>query len=178
MNRVLSWTFVAVITLCAFILTGCSTDNEDNTVDTQEYTGVPLVILDTDIGSSTDDLFTLELLYYYQQQGRCKLLGVVVDRDGEDCAACADVMNMYFHHGEVPIGLVRDGIKSPTVWIDYKALPTYTKADGTPMFAHSIDDYSALPDGWQLYRRLLAAQPDHSVSICSIGFTSCLAQLL
>ena len=178
MNRVLSWTFVAVITLCAFILTGCSTDNEENTVDTQEYTGVPLIILDTDIGSSTDDLFTLELLYDYQQQGRCKLLGVVVDREGEDCAACADVMNMYFNHGEVPIGLERDGIKNPAVWIDYKALPTYTKADGTPMFAHSIDDYSALPDGWQLYRRLLAAQPDQSVSICSIGFTTCLAQLL
>ncbi len=167
----------AILTLCAVILTACSTD-DDNTAAAQEYTGVPLVILDTDIGSSTDDLFTLEMLHYYQQQGRCKLLGVVVDREGEDCAACADVMNTYFNHGDVPVGLVRDGIKNPTVWIDYKALPTYTKDDGTPMFAHSIDDYSALPDGWQLYRRLLAAQPDHSVSICSIGFTVCLAQLL
>ncbi len=30
--------------------------------------------------TSTDDLFSLEMLYYYQKQGRCKLLGVVVDR--------------------------------------------------------------------------------------------------
>ena len=164
--------------LCAVILTGCSTDNDDNPAPAQAYTGVPLIILDTDIGSSTDDLFSLEMLYYYQQQGRCKLLGVVVDREGEDCAACADVMNTYFNHSDVPVGLVRDGVKNPSVWIDYKALPDFTKADGTPMFAHSISDYSALPDGWQLYRRLLAAQPDHSVSICSIGFTACLAQLL
>ena len=106
------------------------------------------------------------MLHYYEQQGRCKLLGVVVDREGEDCAACTDVMNTYFGRSDVPIGLVRDGIKNPTVWIDYKALP------------RSIDDYSALPDGWQLYRRLLAAQPDHSVSICSVGFAVCLAQLL
>ena len=35
-----------------------------------------------------------------------------------------------------------------------------------------------MPDGWQLYRRLLAAQPDHSVSIVSTGFVTCLAQLL
>jgi len=35
-----------------------------------------------------------------------------------------------------------------------------------------------LPDGWQLYRRLLASQPNHSVSIVSVGFVTCLAQLL
>lgn len=169
--------FIFVL-LCAVILTGCSTDNDDNPAPALAYTGVPLIILDTDIGSSTDDLFSLEMLYYYQQQGRCKLLGVVVDREGEDCAACADVMNTYFNNSDVPVGLVRDGVKNPSVWIDYKALPTYTKTDGTPMFARSIGDYSALPDGWQLYRCLLAAQPDHSVSICSIGFTTCLAQLL
>ena len=183
MNKFFSWLMLAILTVCgASVLTACSSDIADNPAAAQEYTGVPLVILDTDIGSSTDDLFTLEMLYYYQQQGRCKLLGVVVDR--EDCAACADVMNTYFGMGatpkisDMPVGLVRDGIKNPAVWIDYKAMPTYTKADGTPMFARSIGDYSALPDGWQLYRRLLATQPDHSVSICSIGFTTCLAQLL
>ena len=26
----------------------------------------------------------------YEEQSRCRLLGVVVDREGEDCAACAD----------------------------------------------------------------------------------------
>ena len=128
----------AILIICgASMFTACSTDNADNPTAVQEYTGVPLVILDTDIGSSTDDLFALEMLHYYQQQGRCKLLGVVVNREGEDCAACADVMNTYFNNGDVPIGLVRDGIKNPSVWINYKALPTYTKADGTPMFAHS-----------------------------------------
>ena len=154
------------------------TDNDDNPVEPQEYDGVPLVILDTDIGSSTDDLFSMEMLYHYQQQNKCKILGVVVDREGEDCAACADVMNTYFNNGSLPIGLARNGIENPTVWINYKALPTYKKGDGTPMFAHSISDYSTLLDGWQLYRKLLAAQPDHSVSIVSLGFVTSLAQLL
>ena len=173
----IQWVLAATLICSACVLTSCS--NDDNVVPgSQMYSGMPLVILDTDIGSSTDDLFALQMLYRYVEQGQCRLLGVIVDREGEDCAACADVMNTYFGHGDIPIGLVRDGIKNPKVWIDYKALPKHTLSDGTPMFAHTVSDYVALPDGWQLYRRLLAAQPDHSVTIVSIGFVTCLAQLL
>ena len=169
----------AILTICgAMTITSCS--NEDDPVEPgeQAYTGVPLVILDTDLGSSTDDLFALEMLHRYEQEGRCRLLGVVVDRMGEANAAIADVMNTYFGHPDTPIGLVREGIPAPQVWIDYGALPTYTNADGSPMFRRSVSDYSVLPDGYVLYRRLLAAQPDHSVSICSIGFVTALAALL
>ena len=144
----------------------------------QQAADVPLIILDTDIGSSTDDLFAMEMLYRYEQQGRCRLLGIVVDRMGEDCATCADVMDTYFGRPDLPIGLERNGIENPSVWIDYKALPTYTTSDGKLMFERSVDDYAALPDGWRLYRQLLASQPDHSVSIVSTGFVTALAQLL
>ena len=154
------------------------TNYDTNPVVPQQYDGVPLVILDTDIGSSTDDLFALEFLYHYQQQGKCKLLGVVVDREGENCAACVDVLNTYFNCGHLPIGLIRSGIKNPTVWIDYKALPTYKNTDGSLMFQCTLSDYSTLPDGWKLYRQLLSSQPDHSVTIVSVGFVTCLAQLL
>ena len=142
------------------------------------YHGVPLVVLDTDLGSSTDDLFALQMLYRYLDQGRCKLLGVVVDRMSEENAAIADVMNTYYGHSEIPIGLERKGIVNPDVWIDYSNLPSYRNDDGTLMFDRSMADYSSVPDGWKLYRQLLAQQPNHSVSIVSIGFLSCLAQLL
>ena len=126
----------------------------------------------------TDDLFALEMLYHYEEQGLCQLLGVVVNREGNTNARFADVMNTYFNHPDVPIGLVRDGIKEPMVWIDYGHVAETTDSNGQTMFSHTIDDYSQLPDGWQLYRRLLASQPDHSVSIVSVGFVTCLAQLL
>ena len=157
---------------CCLLLAACGKDRQ------KETAAVPAVIYDTDLGSSTDDLFGLELLYRYHDQGCCRLLGVVVDRMGEDCASCADVMNTYFAHGEIPIGLVQNGIADPKVWIDYRGLADYSLEDGTPMFARTVSDYSALPDGWQLYRRLLAAEPDGSVSIVSVGFVTCLAQLL
>ena len=175
----MNWVFVATLVCGASVMTACSSD-EDNPAEGggQEYTGVPLVILDTDIGSSTDDLFALEMLHRYEQEDRCRLLGVVVDSMGEANAAIADVMNTYFGHPDTPLGLVKQGIPEPKVWIDYGTLPTITDADGKPMFSHTVSDYASLPDGYMLYRRLLAAQPDHSVSICSIGFVTALAALL
>lgn len=104
---------LAVIVICgSTLMTSCSKKNS------QPYSGVPLVIFDADICSSTDDLFALEMLYRYEEQGRCRLLGVVVDREGEANARFADVMGTYFGHSNVPIGLVRNGVKDPRVWID------------------------------------------------------------
>ena len=155
--------FIVILAICsAMVLTSCSND-DDSAGQQSEYAGVPLIILDTDIGSSTDDLFALEMLYRYEDEGRCRLLGVMVDREGERNAAFADVMNTYFDHGDVPVGLVRDGIKEPKVWIDYAHVADTKDGEGQPMFSRSIVDYSSLPDGWQLYRRLLAEQPDRSV---------------
>lgn len=177
MKKIFNWVLAAIIVCGLTVLTACS--NDDNPAGQQgEYTGMPLVIYDTDIGSSTDDLFAMEMLYHYEDEGRCRLLGVMVDREGERNAAFADVMNTYFGHGDVPIGLVRDGIKEPKVWIDYAHVADTKDGEGQPMFRRTVADYSSLPDGWQLYRRLLAAQPDRSVSIVSVGFVTCLAQLL
>ena len=176
MKKLFQWVMAAIVVCGAGLLAFCS--DKDEPSEPRAYSGVPLVILDTDIASSADDLFALEMLYRYEDEGRCRLLGVVADREGEQNAAFVDVMNTYFGHGDVPIGLVRDGIKAPKVWIDYAHVAGTKDGLGQPMFRHSIADYSSLPDGWRLYRRLLAAQPDRSVSIVSVGFVTCLAQLL
>ncbi len=172
------WVLAATIVCGNMMLNSCS--NEDETTPSDKpYTGVPLVILDTDIASSTDDLFSLEMLYRYEEQGKCRLLGVVVDREGKENADFADVMNTYFGHPDVPIGLVQNGVKNPTVWIDYAKVAYMTEADGTtPMFQRANEQHGSFPDGYKLYRRLLSQQPDHSVSIVSIGFLASLAQLL
>lgn len=91
----------------------------------------------------------------------------------------AGIPNTYFGHQDVPIGLVQDGIKNPRVWIDYAHVAYMTEEDGTtPMFLRTINQPGMRPDGYQLYRRLLSQQPDHSVSIVTTGFVTSLAQLL
>ena len=174
----MKWVLAATIICGSMALTSCSKENEPEIQD-NAYTGVPIVILDTDIGSSTDDLFALEMLFRYDEQQLCRLLGVVVDREGETNADFADVLNTFFGHQDVPIGLVQDGIKNPKVWIDYAHVAYMTEADGvTPMFPRTINQPEMRPDGYQLYRRLLSQQPDHSVSIVTTGFVTSLAQLL
>lgn len=169
-----------VLVCCLTLLSSCTVDHGDNPVSPEPpgYQGVPLVILDTDIGSSTDDLVAMKMLYLYADEGRCQLLGVVVDRNGDDYAALADVMNTYYGYAHVPIGVERGGVRDPGVFIDYRYLYQHKNSQCKLMFKRSVSDYSALPNGWQLYRQLLASQPDHSVSICSVGFVSNLVQLL
>ncbi|MBE6261370.1 MAG: hypothetical protein E7107_11230 [Prevotella sp.] len=47
------------------VFTACSNDDNPSSDSSggKEYTGIPLIILDTDIGSSTDDLFAMQMLY-------------------------------------------------------------------------------------------------------------------
>jgi hypothetical protein len=91
MKKMMNWVLAAILTTCGASLLACSF-NVDNPLGQQdEYAGVPIIIHDADFGSSTDDLFALEMLYRYEDEGRCRLLGVMVDREGERNAAFADV---------------------------------------------------------------------------------------
>ena len=178
MKKWMQWVLTVALICGNMVQVSCSSEDEPAEQD-KAYKGVPLVILDTDIASSTDDLFALEMLYRYDEQQLCRLLGVVVDREGEANADFVDVMNTYFGHPDVPIGLVQNGVKNPTVWIDYAKVAYMTEADGiTPMFSRTFDPNERIPDGYKLYRRLLSQQPDHSVSIVTTGFVTSLAQLL
>ena len=178
MSKLMKWVLAAILICGNMVLTSCSKEEKPEAQD-NAYMGMPIVIFDTDIGSSADDLFALEMLCRYDEQQLCKLLGVVVDREGEANADFTDAMNTYFGHQDVPVGLVRDGIKNPKVWIDYAYVAYMTEADSsTPMFPRTINQSGARPDGYQLYRRLLSQQPDHSVSIVTTGFVTSLAQLL
>lgn len=176
----------AIVFCISLCMVSCSDSNnepepkvvEPEVVEPEEYTGIPFIIYDTDIGSSTDDLFALRLLYYYSDMELCKLLGGIVCRMGTEYVALADLMNNYYNHGNLPLGVERNGVNAPNVYIPYSGICDLKNEDGSLMFKRSILDYSKLPDGWKLYRKLLSSQPDKSVKICAIGFMSTIVQLL
>ena len=136
------------------------------------------IILDCDMGSSTDDLFALMMLYRYMDMKRCNLIGVIVDRMGKANADIVDVMNNFYGYPDIPIGLETDGQKDTHVWITYHNLPYARSTEGVPMFKRSVGDNGTYMEGYKLYRKLLSEQPDHSVTIASIGFVTTLARLL
>jgi len=136
------------------------------------------VILDCDMGSSTDDLFALMMLYRYMDMKRCNLIGVVVDRMGKANADIVDMMNNFYGYPDIPIGLETQGVKTPHVFITYHNAPYARTTDAVPMFKRSVGDDGTYMEGYKLYRKLLSEQPDHSVTIASIGFVTSLARLL
>lgn len=139
---------------------------------------VPLLILDGDFGSSTDDLFALLMALNYEREGKCRLLGVVNDRGADRYAAIPDLMLTYFGRSDVPIGQEHCCEDTTILFIDYVSMTQFRRMGGEPMFPRSLQNYAALPDGWKLYRHLLAGQADHSVSVCLLGFPTALSHLL
>lgn len=134
------------------------------------------LILDSDFGSSTDDLFAIMMIHNYIDAGRVNLLGVVVDREGEKNAQLVDVFNTYYGHPNIPIGMERNGVKNPRCFIPYNGIVDLQDAQGNALHPRSLDS-SQFPDGYKLYRRLLSQAEDKSVVIVAIGFVTTLSQL-
>lgn len=134
------------------------------------------MILDSDFGSSTDDLFALMMLHHYIDDGLVDLKGIVVDREGEKNAGVVDIFNTYYGHPDIPVGLERNGVKNPRCFIPYNGICDLKDAQGAPLFKRSLD-VNKLPDGYKLYRKLLSKAEDNSIVIVAIGFATTLSQL-
>ena len=134
------------------------------------------VILDTDFGSCTDDLFSIVMLYHYIEDGLVDLKGVIVDREGDRNAVLVDIFNRFYGHPDIPIALEHNGVKNPYDFIPYSRLVDFRNADGSWLYPRSIDP-STLPEGYKFYRKLLSEAEDHSVVVLAIGMMTCLSQL-
>jgi inosine-uridine nucleoside N-ribohydrolase len=79
------------------------------------------------------------------------------------------LVNTYYGRPKIPIGVVHHG-KTPEDSPMLRVL-----AENTAVYPHAS---SSFEDAVALLRRTLAAQPDHSVTIAQIGFSTNLARLL
>lgn len=174
---------IALVFVC-FCLAGC------------RCAAQPKIILDADMGSSTDDVFAIRKLYQYISEGKCQLLGVVCDRKGAINARMTDVLLTYYNESfGIPkksyprIGWERDTFYSdkPRVFIDYCDVKNWDKDKNTwndksvwSKYKQGVANLDKLPTGSGLYRELLedATIPDHSVTVVCIGFMTSLDQFL
>ena len=178
-NQILKQAFAFALAIALTIgLNGCKTQSAASTLATSTaLKKEPMkMILDSDFGSSTDDLFALMMLHHYMDDGLVELKGVVVDREGEKNAAIVDVFNTYYGHPDIPIGLERNGVKNPRCFIPYNGICDLKDAQGKPLFKRT-QDTSHCPDGYKLYRKLLSQAEDKSIVVVAIGFVTSLAQL-
>lgn len=134
---------------------------------------VPL-ILDTDMGNDIDDALAMAMIHTMQTRGECELLGVVSSKDNPYSPVYIDVVNTFYGRGDIPIGKVCDGV-TPDDRTFIKQVAT-AKNQGALRYPRSYqhDEYQ---DAVPMLRRLLARQPDRSVVMLMIGFSTNMAQL-
>jgi hypothetical protein len=132
------------------------------------------IIFDTDIGNDVDDALALGLLHALQTRGACELLGVTITRCDELAGPFVDAVN-HFYGRRLPVGCIRGTPESDVS----RFLSLVEVRDGDALrYPHELKRSSDAPDALQLLRRLLAAQPDGSVTLVQVGYFSNFAALL
>ncbi len=134
------------------------------------------VIFETDMGNDIDDALALDLLFKNMDRGAIDLIGISVHKNNPHAAEFIDIMRNWYGYGKVPVG-INTRCVTDTDCVDYATkVCRQTDDDGRPMFARSKKpEYEEAVD---MYRRLLASQPDNSVTIVTVGFSTTIADLL
>jgi pyrimidine-specific ribonucleoside hydrolase len=129
------------------------------------------IILDSDMGPDYDDVGAIVILHALADKGEAKILATMASTKYEGVAGVLNVFNTYFERPGIPVGVPKGnalGLHDFQHWTD-TLLAKYP---------HKLKTNAEAWDAVKLYRKILAAQPDHSVTIVTIGFLTNLSNLL
>ena len=133
------------------------------------------LIFDTDMGNDVDDALALAMLHSLESRGESELLAITLTKDNAEVAPYVDAINTFYGRGEIPIGITNSGVtpeKSRFTGV------TLEIDDGQYIYPHDLQLGDPAPNAVPLLREILANQPDQSVVIVQVGFSTNLAQLL
>src|SRR5512132_2538937 len=119
----------------------------------QEKSKLIAIIFYSDMGPDYDDVGAIALLHAFADSGYIKILATVASTKYEGVAAVFNVFNSYFKRPETLIAVPKEKaleLKDPQHWTD-TLLSKYP---------HRIQNNSDVPDAVDLYRKVLAAQPN------------------
>lgn len=168
-RRAIRWTLGGILIILA-------TANAQAAETEKLDQGPVRLIFDTDIGNDVDDAMAMAVIHALANRGECQLLAVTVTKDNPYAARMVDLLNTFYGRPDIPIGVVRGG-KTPE---DGKYLRQVVIAEdeGKPRYPHRLSDGRSAPDAVQVLRRTLAGQPDGSVVVVQVGFSTNLARFL
>lgn len=130
------------------------------------------VIFDTDMGNDIDDALALALLHALESRGECHILAVTITKDNPWAAPYIDLVNTFYGRPDIPIGMVKGSGVTPA------DSPMIRVPAESGLYPHKLKSGADAPDAVAVLRQALGAQPDHSVTIVQVGFSTNLAHLL
>jgi pyrimidine-specific ribonucleoside hydrolase len=129
------------------------------------------VIFDTDMGPDYDDVGALAMLHAFADNGEAQILATIASTKYEGVGPVLSVLNTYFERSTLPIGVPRGDasiLRDTQHWSD-SIIANYP---------HLIRSNDQTMDAVELYRKILAAQPDNSVTLITVGFLTNISNLL
>jgi inosine-uridine nucleoside N-ribohydrolase len=134
------------------------------------------LIFDTDMGNDIDDALALAMIHSLESRGECELLAVTVTKDNRYSAPFIDLLNTFYGRGGIPVGVVRKGVTPEDG--SYTRGVVQAQDGGRPRYPRKLNHGSEAPEAVGLLRKVLARQPDGSVALVQVGFSTNLARLL
>lgn len=128
------------------------------------------MIIDTDLEFDVDDVGAIALSHILADRGEVELLGMVVSCGHAWSPLCLSAMNMWYGRPDLPVGFVGE---KGTVIMGSKYAQRIAE-----QFPRRLRHAGEAEPSTPLFRRLLAGQPDGSVTLVSIGFMTGLRWLL
>jgi len=126
------------------------------------------IIYETNMCLAVDDVGGLAMIHALQNRGEAELLAVCLNEVHPSGVAAIDAINTWYGRGDILVGVFRGSFPDPD---------TSAYLDDLTKFPHNLNDKSAL-NALKVYRKVLAKQPDNSVTIISVGFMNNLDVLL
>jgi purine nucleosidase len=135
------------------------------------------LVFDTDICGDCDDVLALGVIHALQSRGHCRLLAVTVSVDHELAAPFVDAINTFYGRGDIPTGVVgKGGLIEESKFLGLAQ--ELEKDSGRLRYPHKLGSSREARPATRILRETLAAQPDHSVVVVQVGFSTNLARLL
>lgn len=129
------------------------------------------IILDTDMDTDCDDAGALAMLHALAARGEAEILATVVSSLYPWSAPTVAAINAWYGRAELPVGAP----KGPGAGVERGSRYARQIATAFPTRYASNDD---APDAVDVYRRVLSAAPDRSVTVVTIGYLTNLSRLL
>ncbi len=121
------------------------------------------VIFDTDIGSDCDDAGAMAVLHKLADKVEINILGVIFSSEKNKFGVgTCDAINTYYGRRDLPLGQAKGNEIG-----DSRNQYSQVIAEARNIYGHRlVDSTAALLD---VYKNILSAQPDSSVTIVSVG---------
>ncbi|WP_200861921.1 nucleoside hydrolase [Cyclobacterium qasimii] len=167
-----------IIAMVSILAIGCTSRTVEKEVVESDKPSPVKVIFETDMGNDIDDALALDMLYKYADQNKMEILAITVNKNNKYAPLFIDLMNNWYGYSDIPIGAVTNGAYSGDDGTNYAQTTWEYLADGKRAFSGAASENTVFPEATDLYRKVLSQQPNNSVTIVSVGFSTNLARLL